>query len=162
MLQHRYADPQKPSRVVLLGGSGFVGQALESALRSDAVPVLSLGSGDLDLTAEGAGATLKARLEPGDCLVVLCCLTPDKGRGIGPFMRNMKMAEALCEALQESDCGQVVYFSSDAVYPLGDAPISEESAAAPADLYGLMHRGREIMLQETVKLPFCILRPTLI
>jgi UDP-glucose 4-epimerase len=47
------------------------------------------------------------------------------------------------------------------VYPFAHTVISENSAAAPADLYGLMHRARELMLAQSA-VPLAILRFTAI
>ena len=162
MVEHENSNPEAPTRVVLLGASGFVGQNLAKSLTQEGVDVLALASSDIDLCADGASEKLVAMLKPSDSLVILSALTPDKGRGVATFARNIKMMENICLALAEKPCAHVVYFSSDAVYPLGDSPVSEESAAAAPDLYGIMHRSRELMLLDSVESPVCILRPTLI
>ncbi len=162
MIEHENSKPVSPTRVVLVGASGFVGQNLAMRLKQEGVEVLALASKDIDLCADDASEKLLAVLKPEDSLVILSALTPDKGRGVGTFARNIKMMENICLALVEKACAHVVYFSSDAVYPLGDSPISEGSAAAAPDLYGIMHRSRELMLLDSVKSPACILRPTLI
>lgn len=162
MLTHTFDTLQKPARVVLLGGSGFVGQALKAALEKGLTPVKSFSSAELDLSAESTVNVLADELQEGDHLVILSALTPDKGRDIATFMKNLKMIETVCAAIGNAPVKQVVYFSSDAVYPLGDSPVSESSAAAPADLYGAMHLARELMLKDTVGDKLAILRPTLI
>ena len=161
MLEHRNTPARDPERVVLLGAGGFIGKALNRRLVEARIPALPLTSSDLDLCAEDAPARLKETLRSGDSLVVLSALTPDRGRGIDTFMKNLKMIENLCAALGDSPCAHVVYFSSDAVYPLGTGLIDEESAAAPTDLYGVMHRSRELMLLQSLG-QLCILRPSLI
>ncbi len=162
MLTHTFDTLQKPARVVLLGGSGFVGQALQASLEKGKTAVKSFSSTELDLSAEAAVNVLADELQEDDHLVVLSALTPDKGRDIATFMKNLKMIETVCAAISKAPVKQVVYFSSDAVYPLGDSPVSESSAAAPVDLYGAMHLARELMLKDTVGDKLAILRPTLI
>jgi nucleoside-diphosphate-sugar epimerase len=152
----------KPQRVVLLGGSGFVGNALKSHLEASNIPTLTLSSNTLDLTTPASARQLADILRPEDSLILLAALTPDKGKGIQPFMKNLTMVETVCKSLEFSTCGHLVYFSSDAVYPLETHPVREDSPASPQDLYGIMHRSRELMLQNSVKTPLCILRPTLI
>jgi nucleoside-diphosphate-sugar epimerase len=162
MLEHRNASPQHPERVVLLGGGGFLGRTLAARLRTAGIATLAPSSAELDLAGIGAQTALKALLRPGDSLVVLSALTPDRGRGLNTFMANLRMIENLCAVLVEAAPAQVVYFSSDAVYPLGAGLVDEDSPAAPADLYGVMHRSRELMLTQVLGGELCILRPTLV
>ncbi|MDJ0838693.1 MAG: NAD(P)-dependent oxidoreductase [Acidobacteriota bacterium] len=162
MLTHQNKEPRNPDRVVMLGGNGFFGKALTKLLKESSMETLPLSSADLDLTADDAVDKLKSTLREDDSLVIFSALTPDRGRGIDTFMANLKMIENLCAYLAEQKPAHVIYFSSDAVYPLGSGPVNETSAAAPADLYGAMHRSRELMLQQTLGDQLCILRPTLV
>lgn len=156
--------PSLPGRVVVLGARGVIGKALTAALTREKLAHLALASGDLDLLAEGTARALAARLRPDDALVVLAALTPDKGRDPATLLKNLRMAETVCAAIRDAPCRHVTYMSSDAVYPFASGLISEESPAAPADLYGVMHRAREIMFAETCggKIPLAVLRCTMI
>jgi len=127
------------------------------------VPLLALSSADLDLLAEGAGEQLSGLLRPDDTLVALSALTPDKGRDIATLMKNLRMAEAVCVALASSPVAQVIYMSSDAVYRFVDHPVTELTPADPPDLYGIMHRAREVMFSQTQgQQALAILRCTLV
>jgi nucleoside-diphosphate-sugar epimerase len=161
-LEHRQLPSAEPARVVLLGGRGFIGQALLRDLSRAGIPTLAPTSADLDLTAPDAAAKLAGRLQPQDALVFLSALTPDKGRDIATSMRNLRMGEAVAAALQAQPVAHLVYLSSDAVYPFDSGLVSEASPAAPIDLYGVMHRARELMLQQTFRGPLAILRSTLV
>jgi len=162
VLTHHHPVPQDPSRVLVLGGWGFIGGALLAALERAGIPAFAPTSGELDLAAEGAGVRLAALLRPTDALVVLAALTPDKGRGIAPFLKNLAMGANICGALEKVPPAHVVYFSSDAVYPLGIGLVTEASCAQPSDLYGVMHLAREIMIKTSTKAPVAVLRPTLV
>lgn len=162
MLHHRSAEAARPSRVILLGGSGFLGRALADDLERDGVPTLVLGSRDLDLAAAGAAEVLSGKLDAADTLVFLSAITPDKGRDVAAFKRNVDMGAAVCAALAARPVRHVVYVSSDAVYPLGDTVVNEESATNPGDLYGTMHRAREIMLANVAADTLAVVRPTMI
>ena len=154
-----------PARVVLLGGSGFLGLALEARLRRVGVPILSLSSRDIDLTAASAPEALARTLAAGDAVVFLSAVTRDKGRDVETCLRNCAMGAHVAASIR-SDLAQVVYVSSDAVYGQASAlPISEETPAALDDLYGVMHRARELMLAEAsaaAGVPYCVLRPTMV
>ena len=162
MLQHQNPEPRNPDRTVIIGGSGFIGTALTVRLREQGVEVLSLSSKDLDLADPVSVERLAGMLKPEDSLVMLSALTPDKGRGVASLMRNLFMAQTVCGALEKSPCSHVIYLSSDAVYPFTEALITDDAVAAPTDLYGAMHRTREIMFQGVVKEPLAVLRPTLV
>jgi UDP-glucose 4-epimerase len=162
MLTHHLTDPADPTRVVVLGARGFVGTALVAALEDANIPVLALGSAEFDLAVEGAGVALAGLLRSEDSLVFLSALTPDKGRGITPYMANQRMGAAVAEAVERVTPAHLVYLSSDAVYPMTAGLVNEESPADCTDLYGVMHRARELMMAASCRAPLTVLRPTLI
>jgi UDP-glucose 4-epimerase len=159
-LNHTHPSPQPPARVVVLGAGGFLGRHFVQSLADGDIPALALGSGEIDLTDAAAGAELKGRLQPGDTLLFLSALTPDKGRTSATLMKNLAMARAIIEAVQAIDVAHLVYASSDAVYSFADPLISEATPSVPSDLYGAMHRTRELMLANEVKSPLALLRFT--
>ncbi len=162
MLEHANSSATRPARVVLLGARGFVAPALAAALDEGGVDRLSLGSADMDLCDPASVRSLTEALRPGDAVVMAAALTPEKGRDAGTLIRNVRMAEHVAAALQARPAAHLVYLSSDAVYDPQAAVVSEATAAAPADLYGLMHRAREIALRDAsdrAGVPFCVLRP---
>lgn len=162
MLVHHQVPPSPPKRVVVLGASGFLAGALTRHLERAAPAVRAIGRQELDLAAEGAGARLAGLLNPGDTLVFLSAVTPDKGRGIEHFLANVRMGEAVCAAIAAVMPAHIVYASSDAVYPFSASPTTEASCAEPTDLYGAAHLARELMLKGAAKCPVAILRPTMI
>jgi UDP-glucose 4-epimerase len=157
---HLYNAPQKPARLVVLGAGGFLGARLLKACAAAGIEAAALGSRDIDLTDAAAPAQLVLRLRAKDALVFMAALTPDKGRDSGTLMRNLAMARAVVEATRSVDIAQLVYASSDAVYSFADALICEGTPAVPLDLYGAMHRTRELMLAAEAKAPLAILRLT--
>jgi UDP-glucose 4-epimerase len=161
-LSHKQGGPIKPTRIVVLGVSGFLGRRLRTACAVAGVEMLGLGSRELDLTDPGAGAQLAQQLRPRDVLVFLAALTPDKGRDSAALMRNLAMARAVCEATRSVELAQLIYASSDAVYSFATTLICEDTPAIPLDLYGAMHRTRELMLAAEARAPLAILRLTAI
>jgi nucleoside-diphosphate-sugar epimerase len=162
MLTHRRREDQAPRRVVVLGAGGFLGRSLVRSLTNADVEVLALGSKDIDLSQPGAAASLIERLRQDDALVFLAALTPDKGRDSAVLMRNLAMARSVAAATSKLKLAHLIYASSDAVYAFDTGLICEGTAAAPADLYGAMHRTREILLTQEAAVPLAVLRFTAI
>lgn len=161
MIMHGQAAA-KPSRVVILGASGFVGCALTSHLQELGIATLPLSSRDVDLCEAGATAALERLIRPDDALVFISALTPDKGKDAGTMMRNLAMGRHVSLLLERPVCAHAVYVSSDAVYSDGANPVREDSACDPSSFHGLMHLVRERMLTPAAqqsKVPLCVLRP---
>ena len=162
MLIHHQSPPADPSRVVVLGARGFIGRALVDALERDGITVLGFGRAELDLAADDAGDRLAGLLKPDDAVVMLAAVTPDKGKGIAPFLANIRAAASLCAALAKITPRHVIYFNSDAVYPMNAGLVNEDSCTRPSDLYGMMHLAREAMIEAATTAPVALLRPTLV
>ncbi|WOI11823.1 NAD(P)-dependent oxidoreductase [Thalassospira lucentensis] len=162
MLTHEFSLKQKPKRVVLIGAKGFIGQVLHRQLVGQEIETLALTSSDVDLTAAGAAKRLADIFDEQDCVIMLAALTPDRGRDIATFQANLVIAESVCEALRRQPVAHVIYMSSDAVYSMATTRISEQTPAAPDDLYGLMHRTRELMFKQVGAAPLAILRSTMV
>ena len=160
MLTHAFDSQRPPSRVVLLGARGFVGQTTCRRLLADGIDVLAVGREELDLLSEGAAAQLAGLLRPLDCLVVVSAKAPVKNEQM--FQENIAMMTAVCSALETVKPAHVVYISSDAVYSDSMKPLNERSSAQPDSLHGQMHLAREGMLSQVYDGPLALLRPTLL
>ena len=163
MLVHKYLDPVKPARVVLLGAGGFLAPELRRQLEQDGISVHAMGSKELDLTSVAAGETLAGLLRPDDAVVMAAALTPDKGRDIATLMKNLRMGESVCTAIIRAKPAHFIYVSSDGVYDARySSLLNEESTCEPTDLYTLMHIARERMLEQVCRssgIPLAIVRP---
>ena len=152
----------RPSRVLILGRKGFISKHLSSELLNNGVVVEAVGRPTIDLTEPSSVTTLITLLRETDAVVITAALTPDKGRDFRTLMKNLRMAEHLCEVFDRRHCAHVVYLSSDAVYAGDQNPLDESSNRQPVDLYALMHTSREMMLGSVLaanRIPYCILRP---
>lgn len=160
MLTHNAKGLGAHARITVLGAAGYVGRMLVRSLLTDRLPVLALSRQEIDLTEEDAAEKLASLLKPNDTLVFLSAVTPDRGRDSATFMLNLKIAQTVCAATASARLAQLIYASSDAVYPFTDAAVTEDSPAAPVDLYGAMHRAREIMLAADAATPLAVVRFT--
>ena len=160
MLTNINAVPSKPERVVIIGAGGFVGSAIRKKLAADSVATLPLTRVELDLLAADAARKLAQILRPSDSVVMVSAIAPVKS--VPMLMQNLKMAEAVCEALAGKPISHLLYISSDAVYADDANPVTEDSYCAPSTLHGMMHAARELMLKNATQAPISFLRPTLI
>lgn len=148
MLEHKEIAPFTPNRALVLGANGFIGRALVSRLRFEGVETLGFCSAELDLTSPLSVEKLAGQLLPSDTVIVLSALTPDRGRDIDTFMRNLAIGRNVCKALEAKPVRHVVYMSSDAVYPFGNKPVTEASPISSDAYYGMMHIVRELMFRK--------------
>lgn len=164
-MMHHQPQPRAPERVVVMGATGFVGADLARHLREQGVETVALGSADVDLLRPDAAEALRQIVRPGDALVFVSALTPDKGRDIATFMKNLRMGEAVSAALSRAPLSHVVYVSSDTVYDDAANPLRESTRCAPGSFHGLMHLARERMLAfaaQPRQIPLFLVRPCLI
>jgi UDP-glucose 4-epimerase len=165
MLSHEFANPVKPSRVVVLGATGFVARRLVAWLGHRGIACRPTGSAEVDLVQPSAAASLNRIIEPKDAIVITSALTPERGRDRATFLKNVAMVDHVCSLVTAAPCSQVVYISSDSVYASHDGILDEECFCESSDLYALSHIVREKLLAETCAaayIPLTILRPSAI
>jgi len=149
-------------RIVVIGGRSFVGRALVDSLRGAGQEVLSLSSSDIDLGASGAEHALASSLRTGDRVVLLAGIAPKKPARSDLLVENARLARAVAAALVRVPAAQVVYLSSDAVYPDGARSICEATCADPSSLYGMSHRVRESILSAACADRLAIVRSAMV
>lgn len=162
MLKHHNPSPANPKRVVILGANGFIARDLAQFLPTQGMSVEVIGSAQVDLFQPDAAERLRARIHLDDALVMTSALTPEKGKDVRTFMRNLTMAASVCAAIESSPCAQIIYLSSDAVFEDQVAPFTEATPRAGIGLYGKMHAAREEMMAfsaAVARTPLCIVRP---
>jgi len=160
MLDHGNDAPAAPARVVVMGATGFVGNAIAARLEQDRVPVLRLTRREVDLLVADGADRLAAQLRPADILVAAAALAPCRSAAM--LRDNTIIAAAMLKAATTVPPAQVVNISSDAIYADSASPLTEASSKAPESLHGTMHLAREIMFASEINVPLVMLRPTLI
>ena len=161
MLTLTSVKPTKPERVVIMGAGGFVGRASTDKLKVEDVTVVALSRKEVNLLAANGATELAGQLTPSTTLIVTSALAPVKNTPM--LLDNLRMIQAVIEAVKAKPVAHLIYISSDAVYADSDAPMTEASPAAPGSLHGVMHLAREVMLKnELANIPQVFVRPTLI
>jgi UDP-glucose 4-epimerase len=160
VLKHLHTEPTIPERTVLIGASGFVGNAVLMRLEALGAPVLPIRRSDVDLTGPNAAASLAGLLWPGDTVIAAAAAAPCKTPAM--MRDNVSIALAIVQAVEAVCVSHVINVSSDAVYADAVEPIDEDTTKAPLSLRGAMHLVRELMFDAGVKAPLVHVRPTLI
>jgi len=162
MFEHTHLTPVHPNRVVVLGGSGFIGTHLVKQVGRSGIEVLSISSSKIDLATPEAIRALAETVRHDDTLVFASCLTRDKSEDLPTLMKNLTMAENVGLFLENHGCGHLIYLSSDAVYKDEISLVREDSVCEPSGLYGMTHVVRERMMAYSAAkagIPLAILRP---
>lgn len=144
----------------MLGAGGFIAGEIVRSLQTRGIPVVPLGRPGLDLLTPTAAESLAVTLRSDDVLVFASAKAPCKD--IPMLLDNLRMADAVCKALQKCQVAHVVYLSSDAVYKDSPQPLTESSCAEPGALHGIMHLAREVALRQVYAGPLALVRPTLV
>ncbi len=159
-LRHLNPAPTAPSRVVVIGARGFVGNAIATRLERDGVSALRVTRREVDLLAPDAASCLAAMLRANDAVVAAAALAPCKNPEM--LRDNVTLAAAMAAAVARVDVAHFVNIGSDAVYADSREPLSETSPVCGDTLHGVMHLAREAIFRSAIAAPSIHLRPTLI
>jgi nucleoside-diphosphate-sugar epimerase len=160
MLQHSQPNSVKPQRLVVLGGTGFVGGYLGRLAAEAGWDLASLGSHDVDLLSANAASELEGLLQSNDTVVYASSIAPAKTAS--DILKNAVMTEAFCRGLERAQVAHLIVISSDAVYSDSASRVNEDSPAAPDTAHGVMHLMRERMCREASFGRLAVVRPTAI
>jgi UDP-glucose 4-epimerase len=148
---------------IVLGNRGFIGRALYEHLAATGADARGYSSVQLDLRRRESAAALGDALTPETTLIVCSGIAPPVGNTLDGLADNLAIATNLARALEASPPRKCVYFSSDAVYPMGDAPVTEDAALDVSNHYAIGKYTTERVLQATAAakgFALLLLRPT--
>ncbi len=153
---------QALSRVVILGGTGFIGGQLARHLMEKGFGVKVLGSRDADLTDPEAAARALEGCGKNTGVILSAAVTRRQRDDAGALAANIAMAAHTAAAARAQRVGGLVYLSSVDVYgrPPVDLPLTEESPVCPDTFYGLSKLTGEMIcrIQGARVFPLGILR----
>ncbi|MBV9543559.1 MAG: NAD-dependent epimerase/dehydratase family protein [Chloroflexi bacterium] len=150
-------------RVVILGNSGFIGRALQAHFERSGAQVHGLASAQLDMRDSEALARLDGLVDPTCCIIVTSVVAPGSAMTPRALAENITMAANLASYLLDHPAGRCVYLSSDAVYPMIDAAVTESTETDVTALYALAKFASERVLEHAAraaKMPLLVVRPT--
>lgn len=130
-----------PSRVVVLGGGGFVGRHIAAAFadRSPEVEYVAPSRSEVDLLGRDASRRVADLLSADSVLVVAAAVKKELGDTVDTFESNIAIGTAVCRALEFVPVSKVVYVSSVSVYgdDVADTAIAESTPISPSSYYGI-------------------------
>lgn len=152
-------------RVVVLGGTGFLGSHLCARLRTEGFDVLSVGS--RTPVAESAHVAvdifqqddLSALLRDADvCIHLATDTVPSNAErnGYGGIERNLGLAFRVAEACAQLDVRKLIFASSGGtVYGKDVLAAREDAPCAPIGLYGVQKLAIEALLRSRLRHTAC-------
>jgi nucleoside-diphosphate-sugar epimerase len=152
-----------PGPVVVLGHSGFIGRPLTALLSKTGSEVHGFSSRELNLRDPSASATLDPLMRAETTLFVCAALTPDRGATIDVCLDHINMTGNLARYVAEHTLRKIVFVSSDAVYPMVDQPVDEDTSIDPAGAYPVAKYTSERLMEMGAaphSIPLLIVRPS--
>ena len=158
---HRSRDSYEIKRIIVIGKSGFVGSELLLSLTAIDAEVIGVGREDVDLTSPLSVTYLADIVRDSDIVVFASGDVPVKS--LEQFERNLSMLRNFLDGIKGKKLNQLIYISSDAVFTDSLQPLRENSPRGAENLHGLMHKVREVTLENSEFMEIlCLLRPTTI
>ncbi|MDO9182601.1 MAG: NAD-dependent epimerase/dehydratase family protein, partial [Bacteriovorax sp.] len=149
------------SRIVVFGGSGFIGSRICLLLASQGHEVLCLGRSSVDFHDS---KTWKNLIHEGDYVIDLVSLYLSKNsQQITEEVHLFALDELARECLSKKIKNFLYLSSGGSVYGRGEKAFSESYEAKPVSPYGLLKLQSERLLityQERFDLPLSIARPS--
>lgn len=155
------------SRVVILGGTGFIGMHAAERLRRAGWDVEALGHADADLVDPDRVIHAAARWDHATTVVFCAGLTPDRDASWHAARANILMAKHVADAVPKGGWRGVLFLSSSAVYgrPAAAGSLHEDTPLKPEGPYGFSKVESESILAERCwsrNTPFLALRPSIV
>jgi UDP-glucose 4-epimerase len=128
-------------KILILGHSGFIGQAMIADLAANApgFEVVGLSYPDVDFARREDWGKVAAHCNEETAVVFLAAVKRQVGDNRESFARNMDMIYHLAETVENNPVGKLVFYSSTAVYgeDVQHPDITEETGVQPTSFYGL-------------------------
>ena len=158
------ADIKVPTRVIILGHTGFIGKALYTYLgKNTTSEIYGFSSSEVDLGRPDSLNPLDSIVDEQTALILMAAITRDRLDTLDAFYTNITMATNVARFLQGRQINKCIYISSVSVYGdiIDNLSISENTPINPTSFYGIAKYAGECILQKvagSVGFPLVILR----
>lgn len=159
------ATTKVPTRVIILGHTGFIGKALHTYLRQNTTSeIYGYSSSSINLIYPDSLSTLDNIIDEQTALILTAAITRDRADNLDAFYSNITMVTNAARFLKSRRINKCIYLSSISVY--GDVAdnlsINENTRINPTSFYGIAKYAGECILQKvanSVGFQLLILRP---
>jgi nucleoside-diphosphate-sugar epimerase len=138
------------SRVLVLGGTGYVGRNISSYLKSRGYNTVSLGSKDIDFLQNDSAELFAKEIDPDTPVIITAAITRTKGDTIETCLKNVAMMGNILKGLQKKQPAKVIYLSGADVYGRPTSNLKEDQAANPKNPYGIYKTFAEHILTQAI------------
>jgi UDP-glucose 4-epimerase len=160
----------KPTKIIVLGHSGFIGSRLITRLAAlhPSTPVIGASLTELNLEDAESAERTGQLFDPGATVVMCAAIKRQLGDTADIFLKNMAIVVNFANIVARHPVRRVVYLSSCAVYgeDIENLAITERSSLVARTYYGQSKIAAEWILERTISaLPATelgILRPATI
>ena len=137
----------QPSRIVVVGSKGFIGNAISKRLAGNGIDVLNISRKQFNLFNLNTIERLTKILLKDDIVIFTSAVAPSKT--IKDLQKTIRMAEIFSKCLEEVPPKNLILISSDSVYGDKDGKFDEESSCDPNTYHGLSQLAREMIFKKS-------------
>jgi len=146
-------------KILVLGGTGFIGGAITRYLLGRGGDVLAVSSKDCDLLDEAQTQSYFSSLQEDYVVVFTSGVVRQKDGGRHILYKNINMVKNFCEAVDPTRIKSVIYLSTCDVYGRPPEIITEQTLPHPTNYYGIGKLTGEYLLEAAMtNVPVTILR----
>jgi UDP-glucose 4-epimerase len=150
--EDRATLPVTPTRLVILGHSGFLGQAVATRAVIDhpELKIVGRSASELDLEEKANADYLADVLGPSSILLLCSAVKRQLGDTIDSYERNMRMVATVCRSIERYGVARVVFMSSCAIYgeDVNNLAINEDTPPNIRTFYGLYKWSAELLIKK--------------
>lgn len=151
----------KTTETIILGHSGFIGNAVLEELNNNHIHTMGISSSDIDLQQPSSIGNLSKIFTADSTLIFSAAVIRQKGETLKILQDNIQITSHVATAIENQPINKCVYLSTADVYGFPTYPITESTPINPQTYYATAKYCSESILQiacRKINIPLLILR----